>query len=438
MTDSASHLDVGQTARQTEALVLGRAPSGIWYRIALERSDEGPAVVLRMELTSGPIEDDSQEWDYGSVAFISGWISGTVAEGWLTAKEGDVPLSNGALPFEFRELPDAGHWDRLPSRSPRDEPWLTWPYRRIAFQSSQVPWPSARSRFLVAPNAPCFPSFDHAAYAFFHGRPFVDTRPPSADLVVVREQYEDVRIDRVTFSALLVEVTLSAPERPRAGDCRSVRVDFGPGPGSQSKLVYFGSRSQETVETFEVVDGVPDEWWVVVSEGNRWLDYRHLSRNGRWPPDAEHLHRGLDPTEEVRMLTQGGEGPAVEFKRELPSDRAGRRKLARTVAAFANGDGGTILFGVDDDSTIAGISESFREASDGLTRVVSDNLTTRPEVRLQRYDTEAGLVIGMVVEQGGTPPYGIDRSDPRYHVRRGATTVPALAEEVRSLARRGA
>lgn len=50
-------------------------------------------------------------------------------------------------------------------------------------------------------------------------------------------------------------------------------------------------------------------------------------------------------------LISGGEGPGVEFKVELPPARASAKQLhfLNTVAAFANGEGGAILFGVADD-----------------------------------------------------------------------------------------
>jgi hypothetical protein len=45
----------------------------------------------------------------------------------------------------------------------------------------------------------------------------------------------------------------------------------------------------------------------------------------------------------------GGEGPQLEYKRQLPADAGQKRAMSKTVAAFATGDGGTMVFGIDPD-----------------------------------------------------------------------------------------
>jgi len=54
--------------------------------------------------------------------------------------------------------------------------------------------------------------------------------------------------------------------------------------------------------------------------------------------------------EEIRRRIAGGEGRRVEFKRGLPAPA----KVARTLAAFANGVGGLLLVGVEDDGALVG------------------------------------------------------------------------------------
>jgi hypothetical protein len=46
----------------------------------------------------------------------------------------------------------------------------------------------------------------------------------------------------------------------------------------------------------------------------------------------------------------GDEGRRLEFKRELPSSAEWLAKCAKTAAAFANTDGGYIIFGVEDNT----------------------------------------------------------------------------------------
>ena len=59
-------------------------------------------------------------------------------------------------------------------------------------------------------------------------------------------------------------------------------------------------------------------------------------------------------TEEVyqlRKLVMEGEGQHLEFKRKVSHPE----KIVREMIAFANSEGGTLLIGVDDDGTLAGV-----------------------------------------------------------------------------------
>jgi predicted HTH transcriptional regulator len=60
---------------------------------------------------------------------------------------------------------------------------------------------------------------------------------------------------------------------------------------------------------------------------------------------------------ELQALLEEGEGFQLEFKRKVTSPT----KVARTLIAFANTKGGTILFGIDDDKTIVGVESEKME-----------------------------------------------------------------------------
>jgi predicted HTH transcriptional regulator len=62
-------------------------------------------------------------------------------------------------------------------------------------------------------------------------------------------------------------------------------------------------------------------------------------------------HRDID------LFLEEGEGFQVEFKRKVSSPE----KIARTLVAFANTKGGTIIFGVDDDKSVVGIDSEKAE-----------------------------------------------------------------------------
>ena len=60
---------------------------------------------------------------------------------------------------------------------------------------------------------------------------------------------------------------------------------------------------------------------------------------------------------ELDALIEQGEGVRLEFKRTLSS----AYRIARTLAAFANTAGGTLLIGVADDGRMLGVTSEWRE-----------------------------------------------------------------------------
>ena len=59
----------------------------------------------------------------------------------------------------------------------------------------------------------------------------------------------------------------------------------------------------------------------------------------------------------LRDLIALGEGTQLEFKSTLPT----AHRIARTLTAFANTSGGTLLIGVADDGKVVGIDSEYRE-----------------------------------------------------------------------------
>ncbi len=61
-------------------------------------------------------------------------------------------------------------------------------------------------------------------------------------------------------------------------------------------------------------------------------------------------------TKEIRELIESGETSRVEFK----SDREKNIDFAKEIAAFANGSGGYLLIGIEDDGMVPGVSEPLK------------------------------------------------------------------------------
>jgi ATP-dependent DNA helicase RecG len=131
-----------------------------------------------------------------------------------------------------------------------------------------------------------------------------------------------------------------------------------------------------------------------------------------------------------------GETLTTEFKESLPArDATG---LLKTVAAFANGGGGTILLGVRDDGTILGVDEDQIVATlDRLTNLITNTVRPLVDFRYERVTINGRPVIELAVQSGSNTPYGVGPTDRKvaYYIRRGATTFPAAPADVREFVR---
>jgi ATP-dependent DNA helicase RecG len=141
-------------------------------------------------------------------------------------------------------------------------------------------------------------------------------------------------------------------------------------------------------------------------------------------------------------LASQGESLTIEYKELLPDDEGSKRIVMKSVAAFANSDGGTILFGLTDDGEIKGLSrsESNQQARDRLATLVRTLVQPLPPYKIDRLpvpDREDRFVVTLEVEQGDNPPYavGTKPTDYVYYVRRDSTSFPIPPNEVGALVR---
>ena len=109
------------------------------------------------------------------------------------------------------------------------------------------------------------------------------------------------------------------------------------------------------------------------------------------------------------------------------------------MAAFANGYGGSIVFGVEsDEATVCGLDGIDPVAErDRLAQLARSIVTPAPEVEARVYEVDGKTLLVLAVSRGASPPYGITvpgkQDKPvEFYVRRDATTFPARADELRN------
>lgn len=113
----------------------------------------------------------------------------------------------------------------------------------------------------------------------------------------------------------------------------------------------------------------------------------------------------LTDTEYIHALIAEGEHQQQDFKFEI-SDA---RKIAKTLSAFANTDGGRLLIGVKDNGKIAGV----RSAEEQYMIDAAAQLYCKPQIdyRMQTYRVEGRNVLLVEIEKSEQKPvYAKDES----------------------------
>lgn len=130
-----------------------------------------------------------------------------------------------------------------------------------------------------------------------------------------------------------------------------------------------------------------------------------------------------DSTEYIKKLIAEGEHLHQDFKFEI-SDA---RKIAKSLSAFANTEGGRLLIGVKDNGKIAGVrSEEEAYMIDAAANVYC---TPHPEVEMTAYTAEGRTVlIADVRPAEHKPVFAIDHDGKSYaYIRKADENILATA-----------
>lgn len=136
---------------------------------------------------------------------------------------------------------------------------------------------------------------------------------------------------------------------------------------------------------------------------------------------------------DLESLKKRPEGKTLEFKRDVSS--AG--PILKTVCAFANTAGGTLLIGIEDRTgAIVGVADPL-DAEERLASIIADGITPRllPEIEIIPWRTTH--VLAVQVHLGHSRPYHVASVGPAEgtYVRLGSTNRSADTELIAELAR---
>jgi predicted HTH transcriptional regulator len=101
----------------------------------------------------------------------------------------------------------------------------------------------------------------------------------------------------------------------------------------------------------------------------------------------------------IKRLILEGEHQKLDFKFEISDSR----KIAKTLAAFSNTDGGTLLIGVKDNGKVAGV----RTEEEFYMVQAAANMYCKPEVFFEskRWVIEGKTVLEVTIPKGKNYPY---------------------------------
>jgi Putative DNA-binding domain len=407
---------------------LSASRRSAWVHAVVAPVNDDPARLLALQARVGPKPEGWQErtWNYEQCTFASGQVTSRRLAQWL--KGGAQTLSLGTV--------------RTTIEFPENAPYTCIHVPSLArYGNVQLPWPSFvhvpgfvnpghinyPQEYLVGGDAtPSFPAFGGAFNAFFYdqyvisgvGNPHINT----ASIHVVDSR---ARIRRVRVRPASIDLWLGGSA------LRDTVVELS---GAEYRTT---AKVEKPRILIPLPDGLPSDAWIWLKSGREWLDFRPLNEwGGVVSPDVE-MELPRDPAAELSQLATRGEGPYLEYKERVPSTKHEKRSVFKTVVAFANGAGGTVVFGIEDDTKlIKGLLGKPSVERRRLTDLVRDLVTPSPRVSLEAGSIDGRNLLVLHVQPGGGTIHAltIDSNKPEYYVRRDGTTFYAKPEELRAIA----
>ncbi len=373
----------------------------------------------------------AERWSYEHLVLTGAEMPArSLMTAFATEREGVLAI--GDLHVRVPRAADP-RWQHKPSRAQPDVSRLPWPTVDYEIGRQDVNAPASASEFQIGQDCPSFPDDAGAIRAFFHrefssiGAPAVSTYP----LAMMRVVQAEAWIHRVRVTPTRIDVFVRGDHR------QTSRVEVNGSTLQTWKAVGPSGRVRIALR-----HGLPDDAWLYLTRGHEWLDYRALGPRLSGARDLAargvEVELASDPEGRARALIAQGEGPRVEFKRALPESTPERlRPVLKTVAAFASGDGGDVVFGMDaDEATAVGIDLGLDlQSRDRLGDLIRRYVVPTPEFEAQPVTLDGKSLLVLSIRGGQNTPYGLqlglDRSV-EYFVRRGASTFPATQAEVRA------
>ena len=150
----------------------------------------------------------------------------------------------------------------------------------------------------------------------------------------------------------------------------------------------------------------------------------------------------IDDTDNLANITNMtiddliSECTAYDYKVALEEKKP--KSWLKSVSAFANGLGGSLFYGVDNDGQVKGLDD-VQKVSEAISMKIRDYMDPLPNVELIPHKINERDVLQVKVNAGSyTPYYYVSDGQRVAFVRNGTDSLPATAEEMVRLVLKGA
>ncbi len=293
-----------------------------------------------------------------------------------------------------------------------------WPFYSGSLRlERQTPRPTGA---LVRPGLPLYPNWNTGAHSFLEVGETSGRVSDIHELMVVVPDPR-ARIEQLLLEGERVQVVLGEGEYDYQDLLLKLYASNGDSTESDEELSFEDST---ITQRFPFEPKVLSAHVVAKGAGDD-LDFRDFDLS--WG----HLPAGVKvrKTEgELLELLRRGEGPNVEYKQK--EDPTFPQKLARTVGAFSNSDGGVLFLGVNDEG-VPVQSVALNEA-ERIRNIVTSHIDPTPEgLEFHPLDFDDIEILAVAVEEGTSKPYVV--RDQGVFIRRGATSRHPTRSELLAL-----
>ena len=363
------------------------------------------------------------EWinTYLDVAFIRDVIATTELSSWLANLRGELRTCAFQIPEFHAHVQQERHSSAF---SMKHFYHMQYPFSLYSI-SARNHNETRRDPFtpLVKAGLPSFPNYETAFYRFMLDSTYPSGNAIPRDLVVIRIAHPEAWIDSVETESNTVRVILNG------NDCSGTQLTVG---GSEGILFNEIINNDDKTQGCEIPDVQSDHLWAVLSRDDRWIDWRDIHINrvggiGTWGVSGVQPANLAANIEQLRLY---GENEQLEYKSKVPDKQD---KLLKTVAAFANGSGGIVLIGIDDNGKVEGIRDDINRYMDGIVNSIRNRVVPPPTFQLAKCTIDNRQIVAVFVREGEEPPYGLNDKPPAIFVRRHGTTFDATPSEIRAL-----